>query len=1047
LLLDEPTSGLDSSIAYEVISCLRDLTRTSKCHLSIILTIHQPNSRLLELFDHLLLLEQGSCLFFGTLEESFPYFTSLGYTCPPTVTATDYFLQISDTNFASKDDGQFDFVGAWPTTNEAKELQAVLSKHDQLCQSGLLPKPENPATAHGPVPFWKKVGILVWRDYTIAYRDPTLYYFQAMMLMSFAFLTGAVFWKLPKEINGNFNIFPAGLLWIVFFHTWVHAFKVFHLSSSDKRAQHEIYNQKYTPLAVIIADTISVSTLAVVFFGVPPIAYFMMGYPSEGFPFIILASWLACISGEAMIALITKFSQDPTTAMVFCQIALVSLQVFGGGVFLPWRDCPTYWMWLQEMTVFAQATRTMNMEVFRYLDLKCLLAPDGKCYDPSTGAHYRCDSYYSDGIYCTVNGREVLAVTQGIGRDQDYWWYFGYLCAIYVCFKIAIGFFTFFPWYRVQYWLTQTFIPPTKLAPTQEAFEPVPPSSPRGARGGGGDLEEGIPSPEMPSSRKSSFHEPNQFMGLAWSKFNVILPQSGVKLVDNVCGHVPSGHILALMGPSGAGKTTLLNGLARRAPYAKLTGSVRFGGREMNSQDLTYIPQFDEVNDVLTVWEHIHLVGLLTCEDHVVMTTRAEELLMVLGLTKKRDIQVRHLSSGELKRLSVGIGLISNPFVLFLDEPTTGLDSTAAYSIVSYLAIVAKATQVAVIMTLHQPSSLVFDMIDDLFLLESGKVVYSGPIRKASPYFASIGFDNPNRINPADYYLDLALKPPSNEETWPALFQKSPYAAQYFDQTFKYASYNLPIQSPPYPSFASRFQTMLHHFSRYLLIEPGYLVYRLFALIATGIFLGTLFLQLETKTNQLNSYSGAMFSAAIAVMLTAISATGLYARDRREAVDRIKNGFYSPGLYVLTQFMVSAFYNWFLAFVFTCIFHWLTNINPNKISFIYDIFISWGHILLMESALLLFVEILKNDFLATTSGMIFIGCCMLFAGFFRQVSEIPASISWMCFAIPFRVSSLSSVSSHLTSPLYLPLGPLSGRSMASLGRSSILKLLISRAQI
>jgi hypothetical protein len=158
-----------------------------------------------------------------------------------------------------------------------------------------------------------------------------------------------------------------------------------------------------------------------------------------------------------------------------------------------------------------------------------------------------------------------------------------------------------------------------------------------------------------------------------------------------------------------------------------------------------------------------------------------------------------------------------------------------------------------------------------------------------------------------------------------------------------------------------------------------------------------------------------MFTAAIAVMLTAISTTSLYSRDRREAVDRVKNGFYSPGIYVTSQFLVSAFYDWFLAFVFVSIFHWLTNINPNKVSYIYHIFISWGHIMLMEAALMNLIEILKNEFLATTSGMIFIGTNMLFAGYFRQVSEIPASINWLCFAVPFRVSfSLTSSSPRLT---------------------------------
>lgn len=1009
---------------------IRDLAKTSKGALSVIITIHQPNSRILNLFDHLLLLEQGSSVFFGSLLEASNYFSRLGYRCPKSVTPTDYYLQITDSNFASEGDTPINFATTWKESYELGAVHDVLGKHEELCTSNKIAKREQVSS---PVPFWKQVYVLIYRDYAIAYRDPTLYYFQAVLLICFSFLTGAVFWKLPKEVNGNFNIFPSGLLWLVFFHTWIHAFKVFHLSSSDKRAQHEIYNGKYSPLAVIVADIFSVSSLAAFFLPVPPIAYFMMGFPGEGFPFIILACWLTGIAGEALIALVTKLSSNPTTSMVYAQITLVSLQVFGGGVFLPWRDCPDYWVWLQEMTIFAQSSRTMNMEVFRYMDFECKLAGDGKCYDPATGAHYSCDSYYANNTHCLVNGREILAETQSIGRDMNFWYYFGYLCAIYVGLKLGISFFTYFPFNRLQYWITKAFISPS--SPIKEEilskqnvgveYQPSPPAS-------------ASPSAVIPAnrgvSRESSFHKASNTRGLAWSNYSVILAKNGKKLVDNVSGFVASGRILALMGPSGAGKTTLLNGLSKRAPYAKLVGDVKFGGRTMTSQDLTYVPQFDEVNDVLTVYEHIRLVGMLTCFDKAAMLQRAEELLEVLGLTKKRNIQVRNLSGGEIKRLSVGIGLISNPYVLFLDEPTTGLDSTAAYSIVQYLSIVAKATNVAVIMTLHQPSGLVFDMLDDLFLLESGKVVYSGSIRAASDYFASVGYDNPDSINPADYYLDLALNPPANGGKWSDLYANSPFSTQYKDKVNAFSNYDKEIDTPPYPSFLSRFLTMLTHFMRYLITEPGYIQLRLVALVILAVFEGTLFLHLQPHTDQLSSYVGAMFTAAISVMLTAISATGLYARDRREAVDRVKNGFYSPGLYVLTQFMASAFYNWFLAFVFTCIFHWLTNINPNKISFIYDIFISWGHIMLMEGALMIFIEILKNDFLATTCGMIFLGSNMLFAGYFRQVSDIPASINWLCFVVPLRVS-------RYRNSFFLIFH--SGRLMDSLGKFIIPKLLKS----
>ena len=88
------------------------------------------------------------------------------------------------------------------------------------------------------------------------------------------------------------------------------------------------------------------------------------------------------------------------------------------------------------------------------------------------------------------------------------------------------------------------------------------------------------------------------------------------------------------------------------------------------------------------------------------------------------------------------------------------------------------------------------------------------------------------------------------------------------------------------------------------------------------------------------------------------------------------------------------------------IFHWLTNLNPNGECFVYDFLLMWVFLMLMESALLMVIEVLKNDFLCPTFGLIFIGSNMVFTGFFRKVAASPPWISWMCYVVPFRVSDL-----------------------------------------
>ena len=117
---------------------------------------------------------------------------------------------------------------------------------------------------------------------------------------------------------------------------------------------------------------------------------------------------------------------------------------------------------------------------------------------------------------------------------------------------------------------------------------------------------------------------------------------------------------------TGAGKTTLLNALSNRAPYANLVGDVTFGKRPFSSADLVLVPQFDEFNQNLTVYEQLELVGMLKCTDVDFMRRRLANLLSILGLAPKASTLCKSLTSGELKRVSVGMGMISNPSVLFL---------------------------------------------------------------------------------------------------------------------------------------------------------------------------------------------------------------------------------------------------------------------------------------------------------------------------------------------------------------------------------------------
>ena len=138
---------------------------------------------------------------------------------------------------------------------------------------------------------------------------------------------------------------------------------------------------------------------------------------------------------------------------------------------------------------------------------------------------------------------------------------------------------------------------------------------------------------------------------------------------------------------------------------------------------------------------------------------RVEEIIKELRLNKCQNTKIggpliKGVSGGERKRTSIGVELITDPQLIFLDEPTTGLDSFTATSVMETLRDLA-LTGRTVISTIHQPNSDIFEMFDRLMLLAQGKIIYFNEARLSVDYFASIGQRCPELSNPADYFMSM----------------------------------------------------------------------------------------------------------------------------------------------------------------------------------------------------------------------------------------------------------------------------------------------------
>jgi ABC-type multidrug transport system ATPase subunit len=186
------------------------------------------------------------------------------------------------------------------------------------------------------------------------------------------------------------------------------------------------------------------------------------------------------------------------------------------------------------------------------------------------------------------------------------------------------------------------------------------------------------------------------------------------------------------------------------------------------------VPQNDVCLREMTVYELVEHSALWRSpikSARELVLRRVEQVLSELQLQHLRDVAVgglgqagSALSPGDRKKVNIALELVADPNVLFLDEPTTGIDASSALSVARIIANLAHCglTCVAVI---HQPRAEIFSLMDDMIILvRGGRVAYQGPTKHVLEYFASLGCTlTDQRANKTDFLIDLTSKPPPEQ--------------------------------------------------------------------------------------------------------------------------------------------------------------------------------------------------------------------------------------------------------------------------------------------
>jgi len=208
---------------------------------------------------------------------------------------------------------------------------------------------------------------------------------------------------------------------------------------------------------------------------------------------------------------------------------------------------------------------------------------------------------------------------------------------------------------------------------------------------------------------------------------NIKVHYGGVKALDGVAINLDEGEIVALMGPNGAGKSTVLKALFGLAPIE--AGQIFWHGQkiipkshEMVERGISFVPQGRQVFKSLTVYENLEMGGYFI-NSRDILKSRIDGVLDIFpDLNKKLKENAGNLSGGQQQMLAIARGLISDPKVLLLDEPSLGLAPKVVKEVFAKIKEINERRQTAIMIVEHNLHS-VLSIVDRAYLLDKGKIV------------------------------------------------------------------------------------------------------------------------------------------------------------------------------------------------------------------------------------------------------------------------------------------------------------------------------------
>ncbi|KAF2604074.1 hypothetical protein F2Q70_00024932 [Brassica cretica] len=1005
LFMDEITNGLDSSTALQIVKSLQQLAHITDA--TVLVSLLQPAPESYDLFDDIVLMDKGKIVYHGPRDQVLSFFEECGFRCPERKGVADFLQEV----ISRKDQGQYwlhqalpySFVSVETFSKRFKDLEIGRKLEEALSKPYDRSKTHNDSLSFNAysLPNWELFRACLSREFLLMKRNYFVYLFDTFLLILSAILTMTVFIRTRMGVDivhGN------SYMSCLFFATVVLLVNGAPELNMTVERLAVFYKQKqlcfYPAWAYAIPATVLKVPLS--FFQSlvwTCLTYYVIGYTPEASRFLrqFIMLFAVHFTTISMFRCIAGIFQTGVASMAAGGFAVLITFVFAGFA-IPYTDMPGWLKWGFWVNPISYAEIGLSVNEF--------LAPRWQQMLPTN----------------VTLGRTILE-SRGLNYDDYMYWVclsalFGLALIYNTIFTLALSFLK-------SPTSSRAMISHDKLSELQGTKDKSDKKQNKST-----ETKEDSGKMVLPFKPLTiTFQDLNYYVDVPVEMRGQGYTEKKLQLLSNITGAFRPGVLTALMGISGAGKTTLLDVLAGRKTSGYIEGDIRISGYRKVQETFARVSGYCEQTDIhspnITVEESLIYSAWLRLVPEIDPETKirfVKQVLETIELEGIKDALVgvegeSGLSTEQRKRLTVAVELVANPSIIFMDEPTTGLDARAAAIVMRAVKNVAETGR-TIVCTIHQPSIDIFEAFDELVLLKTGgSMIYTGHLGQHSShvikYFESISGvakirDN---YNPATWMLEVTSQSTetelnidfskiynesdlykSNSELVKDLSKPDPGSTDlHFDRTFA-------------QSWWEQFKSCLWKMSLSYWRSPSYNLMRIFHTLFSSLIFGLLFWKqghkIDTQQN-LFTVLGAIYGLVLFLGVNNCATALQYFETERNVMYRERfAGMYSAFAYALAQLVTEIPYIFIQSAEFVIIIYPMIGFYATYSKVLWCLYSMFCNLLCFNYVALFLISVTPNFMVAAILQSLFFVAFNLFAGFLIPKPQIPKWWVWLYYLTP-----------------------------------------------